>query len=354
MENPTFSICIPNFNYAHYLGETIESVLNQTYPHFEIIIADNASTDNSVEVVKSYDDPRIRLIQNQYNIGFAPNLQAATAPAVNDFINLLSSDDCMRPDALESYAQAIRQQGPASHNTVIFSDSYLINGESQRIGMVINDIEHFDRIYHRDTDIDTQQFDRFGETIPYKGMEVLAKTLSQLISFAPFLTIIYPKKLWDRVEGYNCVRTIGPDKFFNYKLLAQDPQVVYIRKPLFEYRVHGSPNEEAQKASVKQQIDDYLNTLDFSDQQLQDLGLSRDKLIDSFLSRVCLKNGLTQLVYGTYKHALRLWAFGLATYPGRVLKKSRFYALTLLLLLGPLSKIVARPFYRLKHKSPKI
>ena len=61
MTNISFSICIPNFNYAQYIGETIQSVLDQTYQNFEIIIADNASTDNSVEVVQSFDDNRIRL-----------------------------------------------------------------------------------------------------------------------------------------------------------------------------------------------------------------------------------------------------------------------------------------------------
>ena len=48
--NIKFSICIPNYNYANYIGETIQSVLNQTYSNFEIIIADNSSEDESVAV----------------------------------------------------------------------------------------------------------------------------------------------------------------------------------------------------------------------------------------------------------------------------------------------------------------
>ena len=102
MNKPSFSICIPNYNYGDYIGETIQSVLNQSYQNFEIIVADNASTDNSVDVVKSFKDDRIRLIQNEINIGFSPNLQKATMYANGDFINLLSSDDLMKPNALET------------------------------------------------------------------------------------------------------------------------------------------------------------------------------------------------------------------------------------------------------------
>ena len=350
METPFFSICIPNYNYAHYIGETIESILNQSFTDFEIIVVDNASTDNSLEVVRSYQDPRIRIIENQYNVGFAPNLQKATETARGRFVNLLSSDDKMRPEALQEYHRVITQAADPD-NLVLFADAYLIDGASKVIGYETNDLKKFSRIHHRDPNFDTSQLEDFGKQLTYQGHDVLKTTLTQLISFGQFLTIFYAKSLWDRVEGYHSIRTIGPDKFFNYKLLSLNPQVIYCRQPLFEYRSHGSPNEQAQKSTVKQQVDDYLNTLDFSPQLLENLGISRDQMIRNFLNRVCLKSGLTQLVYGTYKHAFRLWAFGLATYPSQTLGLSRFYVLTLLLLLGPIGKLIAKPLYKFKHNS---
>src|SRR5512142_3007624 len=101
MDRPAFSICIPNFNYARYIGETIKSVLDQTYPNYEIVVVDNASTDNSVEIVRSFGSDRIRLFQNEYNVGFAPNLDRAAMRALHPYIIMLSSDDLMRPTALE-------------------------------------------------------------------------------------------------------------------------------------------------------------------------------------------------------------------------------------------------------------
>ena len=60
-EKPLVSVIIPNFNYSNYLGQTIESVLAQTYDNIEILVVDDGSTDNSVEVAKQYSN-KIRLI----------------------------------------------------------------------------------------------------------------------------------------------------------------------------------------------------------------------------------------------------------------------------------------------------
>lgn len=347
----TFSICIPNYNYGHFIGQTIQSVLNQTYPHFEIIIADNASTDNSVEVVQSFKDRRVRLVRNNYNIGFAPNLQRATMCAQNDFVNLLSSDDLMNPTALETYATILNERAERAGQTVLMSDAEIVNSQGEVIGHVRKSKHSYDMVSLIGKEDETFM-GGFNPEPPYeifRGLDVLRDTLSNLRSFAPFLTVVYPRSLWNAVEGYNAVRTIGPDKFFNYKLLAQNPDVVYVRSSLYQYRVHTSPNQQAQKTSLKQQIDDYLYTLEYSSEFLSSLGLSKNTLITAFLNRVCLKNGLTQLVYGDYTQAFRMLAFALASYPKETLRQKRFYMLLGLLASGPLAGVVAKLFYAGYH-----
>ena len=59
------SVLIPNYNYARYIGETIDSVLSQAPPDLEIIVTDNASTDKSADVVREYADPRVRRLRGQ-------------------------------------------------------------------------------------------------------------------------------------------------------------------------------------------------------------------------------------------------------------------------------------------------
>ena len=149
------------------------------------------------------------------------------------------------------------------------------------------------------------------------------------------------------MEGYNAVRTIGPDKFFNFKVLSQNPKIIYARKPLFEYRVHFSPNAAAQKSNVKQQIDDYLYTLEYSEQVLNKYGIQKKEMIDVFLDRICLKNGLTQMAYGTYKQAVKMWAFTLASYPEFAIRNIKFFLLLFLIILGPLGRLIAMLAYKL-------
>ena len=109
MKDPFFSICIPNYNYAHFIKKTIDSVLIQDFTDFEIIICDNASTDNSIEVIREYKDRRIKLIRNKYNVGFSHNLDRVTRNAIGEFIILLSADDIMKKNALKRYYSIIQK-----------------------------------------------------------------------------------------------------------------------------------------------------------------------------------------------------------------------------------------------------
>lgn len=98
---PLVSVCIAVFNCEQYIGQAIESVLNQTLGDFELVIADNASTDGTVEVVKSYDDPRIRLIRNERNIGAVANFDLVMREGVGKYVKLVGADDLLYPTCLE-------------------------------------------------------------------------------------------------------------------------------------------------------------------------------------------------------------------------------------------------------------
>jgi cellulose synthase/poly-beta-1,6-N-acetylglucosamine synthase-like glycosyltransferase len=83
-KTPTVSVIIPTYNRAHLVGRAIRSVLNQTFQDFEIIVVDDGSTDNTEEVVKGFNDPRIRYIRHEENRG-------ALLPATPAFVLLVEN-----------------------------------------------------------------------------------------------------------------------------------------------------------------------------------------------------------------------------------------------------------------------
>ena len=104
-DNPTFSIVMPNYNHGNYLRESIDSVLNQDFPNWELLIIDNFSSDNSDKVILSYNDSRIRVfkIQNEGIIAKSRNLGIKKAKA--KWIAFLDSDDIWYPNKLSKIIQ---------------------------------------------------------------------------------------------------------------------------------------------------------------------------------------------------------------------------------------------------------
>jgi len=93
------SVIIPNYNYARFVGQAIESVINQTYSNIEIVVVNNGSTDNSLEILKKFGD-RICLV-NQPNLGQSGARKSGLSRATGEFIAFLDADDTWEPQKIE-------------------------------------------------------------------------------------------------------------------------------------------------------------------------------------------------------------------------------------------------------------
>lgn len=105
------SIVMPSYNTAKYIKESIESVRNQRYTDWELIIVDDCSTDNTDEVVKKIVDNRIRYLKNDKNCGAAVSRNRALREAKGRWIAFLDSDDLWMPDKLEKQVAFMKQHG---------------------------------------------------------------------------------------------------------------------------------------------------------------------------------------------------------------------------------------------------
>lgn len=99
---PLFSVIIPLYNKEKYIQQAVESVLQQTFADFELLIVNDASTDKSISVVSQISDHRIQLIENPKNLGLSATRNHGISKAKGDIIALLDADDVWLPNFLET------------------------------------------------------------------------------------------------------------------------------------------------------------------------------------------------------------------------------------------------------------
>jgi glycosyltransferase involved in cell wall biosynthesis len=117
---PTLSFILPNFNHAKYLRQTLGAILNQSVRPLEVLVIDDASTDNSVEIIREIErrDPLVRLLCNERNMGVNESINRGIAAASGDFIYCGACDDQVLPGFVEK-SMSLLQRFPAAKLCVV-------------------------------------------------------------------------------------------------------------------------------------------------------------------------------------------------------------------------------------------
>jgi hypothetical protein len=337
---PALSVMIPNYNYGRYIAETIESVLAQAGPDVEIVVSDNASTDDSVAVVKRFGDPRIRIAVNPCNVGFSSNLERVAAMATGRRMLLLSSDDKMGPHALAAYRKLEAALGDAAEGAVWGTATDVVDSK----GAVFNRFDPDPKCW-RDGRDEPELSAAVGfrvRSIPAR--DLLKRSLQLLRSPLPFLTTCYPKALHDACGGYAGGRLMNPDKWFLWKVLAVADMAYMIDAPLFQYRVHdaGQGPQEQRSGALKHLTDEYIATFQLPENVLAAAGLTKDELAAAFVEQDVVLRGFLAVAQDRRSLAQRGVDFGKAAYPDLVRKSPKVWALRGLIALGPVGTRVAK------------
>ncbi|MBC1236410.1 MULTISPECIES: glycosyltransferase family 2 protein [Nostoc] len=216
--NPKVSVIIPAYNTEAYIGEAIKSALEQTLHDIEVIVVDDASSDKTVEIAKSFIDKRLKVIVNQQNVGAAAARNRALRAAQGEWIAVLDSDDWYAPERLEKLVSLADEKNA----DMIADDIYLINdGETspwstliQESGEVIEKIFQVDIVYFVETDI-------FGQPGLHLG-------LSKPLFKREFL-------LQHGIEYDEDIR-MGQDYWLDMKCLIKGARFFLEPKPYYFYR----------------------------------------------------------------------------------------------------------------------
>lgn len=129
-DKPFISVVIPLYNKEKSIAQSLKSVLDQTYTHFEIVVVDDGSTDKSVEEVRSIGDDRIQLL-GQSNAGPSKARNTGVKNSKGDWIVFLDADDELLPDALSIFAEIIVEHQDVD---IIDCNRYVRRGNDEQLG----------------------------------------------------------------------------------------------------------------------------------------------------------------------------------------------------------------------------
>jgi glycosyltransferase involved in cell wall biosynthesis len=132
MQEPLISVALCTYNGEKFLREQIDSILAQTYKNLEIVIVDDCSTDKTTNIINAYaeKDKRIKLFQNESNLGFNKNFERALGLTSGEYIAISDQDDIWLPQKLQSLLDNIK------NNWLIFSNSSYLGDSKQ--GRLLN------------------------------------------------------------------------------------------------------------------------------------------------------------------------------------------------------------------------
>lgn len=220
-KQPLVSVIIPCYNGEKYIGEAIESVLNQSYKNWELIIVDDKSKDNSKNIVQKYTtiNNKITLIEHKCNKGIAKTKNAGIANARGKYIAFLDQDDIWLNSKLE--LQLERFELGSDNIGVVCTGMIFTNTNMKPINIFIG---------FRD-----------------KDQKKLIKTL--YIKPTNSSSIMMIKKEYFEHKGTFNKELIGWDDYELLMRLATISQIKYIRKPLVKKRIH---KDNAQRLSAVQ------------------------------------------------------------------------------------------------------
>ena len=226
--NPLVSVCIPVYNGASVIEDTIHSLLAQTYENIEFILVDNCSTDNTIEVVQALAGGRMKIIKNDSNIGAANNWSKCVEVAQGEFVAIYHADDVYDPTIVEKAVTVFLANQDIG---AVFTAVNRINGSLEKIGEM-----------------------NVPDDLQSKGSYDLHDILLCILKNRtnPFMcpSFMVKKKIYEKVGKFNNVDFQYAFDLDLYMRIAEVARVGFIGERLVNYRV--SKNQGSFKYKVEQ------------------------------------------------------------------------------------------------------
>jgi len=222
MTMPLVCICIPTYNAAETVGETLESILTQTYSNLIIHISDNASTDDTLKVVGAFDDPRVHLHAHTTNVGGEGNFTRCLQIAEGKYTAIFHADDVYEPCIIEKQVSYLEQNVNVGS---VFTEAVTIDENGIKSGYIGKVPE--------------------GEPERPLTFEILMKMMLLHRNFLVCPSVLVRTDIWK-----NDIKVWGDDLFDSasdidvWLRLSQVAPLVVLNEPLMRYRISSAQFSE--------------------------------------------------------------------------------------------------------------
>ena len=257
---PKISIIIPTYNRADYLKSAIESILLQSYTDFEIVISDNASTDHTEAVIKSFNDARIKYYRNSENLGVVTNHNIAIEKCLGEYIHVFSDDDLMSRDCLEKKAFILD-----SFETVglVHSNSVTIDSHSEAIDSSNTDENVYNKMKRSKLIVGLMPKKAIFNTLYYSwniitmpSVMLRASILKDLGTFSNNMYLYCDWELWLRIATIHDFYYLG-DQTVSYRIHNNN----IIKKQSFDNSLRELTQMKKNIKSTFQKTDFYIRLI---------------------------------------------------------------------------------------------
>lgn len=250
MKEPEVSICITTYNGEEFIKETIESALNQSYKFLEILVVDDDSTDNTINIIEQINDSRIRIIRNKKRKGMVKNWNTAYMNAKGKYVMFLCQDDVLNKECLTKKVKAIKQD---KNIVLAFSATSVIDKEDK--------IRLTRRLYRKDKVVE--------------GKALIKKSFRIRNMYGEPSNILFKKEICKKAGYFNEDLIYTPDWAY-WLNISRFGKVAYVKDDLTWFRISdtsttrnllknkGRMDEDERKFVdyVKKEFKGYINWFD--------------------------------------------------------------------------------------------
>ncbi|MDW5287878.1 glycosyltransferase [Formosa sp. PL04] len=220
---PKVSVILPNYNYEQFLPQRIESILNQTYTNFELLILDDCSTDNSKAVIDHFKDKRISVYYNEINTGSPfPQWDKGIQLSKGKYIWIAEADDYCSETMLEK----LLEKAEASKSDVCFAESKIVNAHGEEKGLWCN------------LNIKGPNKSIFSTDFEMNGQDFIEKNLIFENGIPNASAVLFTKELYKEIGGVDKNIPNCADWLLWIKMLSKG-RVAFVSEPLNAFRRHG-------------------------------------------------------------------------------------------------------------------